>query len=82
MRVAKEDITDMTFPYMLRSDHEGGEIQLVKRPTDIAAAYQSSKKYMQAIVLQAQPTETVVDVENNKHLSEKIYFKTISNILT
>ncbi len=79
-KTTREQLTDIAFPYLLPISSGGGGILFVKNENDLIK-HKEKLNFWDGVILQTDPTKTVLDKENNKLYSQEKFFKVLIAIL-
>lgn len=69
-KIQRENLGEVSFPYILQLDKGGGRLLFVKDEQDLDTHKQDLDDW-NGVVLKAEPTETVADEEHNKRYSKE-----------
>lgn len=81
LRIAKADLPRVPFPYLLKSEKEGKYLTIIKDQHGLAAVQSINRDGANAVVLQVEPTDTIVDEENNNQRSKEIFLRVLTVVL-
>lgn len=73
----EEHLDRLPFPYLLQPDKEGGYLRFIKRPKDLSEYQAQVSEASGAIVLQAEPADTIADPENDRQRWEEAFFRIV-----
>ncbi len=79
-RIGKDHLDQLPFPCLIQPEGESknGELKFIKDEDDLSAL---DTEFSSAVVLQAQPTDTVADPENEKQHSGETFQRVMTGIL-
>src|SRR5690625_3344272 len=84
-RIKKKHLSNVEYPYLLWPDEEGREPIIIKDQRDLSINGEkdqiSIKVSQQAVVLKAQPADTIANEEHNQQRWQEFFFKLLSSVL-
>ncbi|SHG29701.1 Protein-disulfide isomerase [Fodinibius roseus] len=84
-RIEKEYLNNIEYPYLLWPDENGGEPKIVRDEQDLLGngtqAPDNTETERPAIVLKAEPTDTITDEENNRQRSQDRFLRLLTVVL-
>ena len=81
LRIAKADLPRVPFPYLFNSEKDGEDLTIIKDRDDLAALQSINTDNASAVVMQVEPTDVIVDEENNSQRSKEFFVRVLKVVM-